>query len=38
MTRHVTRVFAIVLLAAGLYVLGFVPYALFLSHHATVVA
>jgi len=36
--RHVTRVVAVVLLAAGLYVLGFVPYALFLSHHAAVVA
>jgi sortase A len=36
--RLIHRAVAIVLVAAGIYVLGFVPYALFLSHHSAVVA
>lgn len=36
--RRIVRVLAVVLICAGIYVLGFVPYALFISHHSAVVA
>ncbi|WP_298209038.1 sortase [Ferrimicrobium sp.] len=38
MARLVARIIAIVLVCVGVYVLGFLPYALFVSHHSSVVA
>jgi sortase A len=36
--RRLVKILAVVLVCAGIYVLGFVPYALFVSHHSAVAA